>query len=144
MEDLDGMSWSNQDDSWSWRLEETGVFSVKSAYELLEGLVVTDDLWGDEEKTVFENLWKNLTPSKVLAFVWKTFLNRIPTNQNHTLRNVLPLDESTSCVMCNTAEESYIHLFLHCNLTCLVWSKLMWWLDCYFMFIWGGGLIKMC
>jgi len=110
------MVWTNQEDAWRWRLKETGAFSVKSAYEKLEGLVATDDLWGEEEKRVFENLWKNLAPSKVVAFVWKVFLNRVPIKHNLALRNVLPPDESTLCVMCNMVEESSIHLFLHCEL----------------------------
>lgn len=37
------------------------------------------------------------------------------------------------CVMCNGAEESSIHLFLHCEVASLVWSKLMLWLDWHFV-----------
>lgn len=66
----------------------------------------------EEEKEVFHNLWKNLAPSKVVAFAWKVLLNRVPTKDNLALRNVLPPEESTLCPMCNGAEESAIHLFL--------------------------------
>ena len=42
----------------------------------------------------------------VLAFAWKVFLNQVPTKVNLALRNVLAPEESTSCPMCNGAEES--------------------------------------
>jgi len=38
---------------WRWTLEENGVFSVKSAYVKLEGLMLMEDLWREEEKGVF-------------------------------------------------------------------------------------------
>lgn len=82
---------------------------------------------------MFSNLWKNPAPSKVLAFAWKVLLNRIPTKLNLELRNVLAPKESTLCPMCNRAEESSTHLFLHCHLMDKVWSKVMWWLDNFFV-----------
>lgn len=106
---------------------------MKSSYERLEGLVVREDVWNVEEETVFSNLWKNPAPSKVLAFAWKVLLNRIPTKLNLDLRNVLAPEESTLCPMCNRAEESSTHLFLHCHLVDKVWSKVMWWLDNFFV-----------
>jgi hypothetical protein len=94
---------------------------------------VREDVWDVEEERVFHNLWKNPAPLKVLAFAWKVLLNRVPTKTNLTFRNVLAPEESTLCPMCNGAEESSIHLFLHCQLACKVWYKLMWWLDGYFV-----------
>lgn len=113
IEDLEGMTWSISEDEWRWSLDETGVFSVKSAYEKLIGLVESEEVWGAEEFRVFENLWKSPTPSKVVALAWKVLINRVPTKVNLALRNVLNPEESTSCVMCNGVEESSTHLFLH-------------------------------
>jgi hypothetical protein len=133
MEDLEGMMWSSNEDVWRWNLEEKGVFSVKSAYGRLEVLVGAVDDWGDSEKRVFVKLWKNPAPSKVTTFAWKVLLNRIPTKTNLALRNILSPKESTLCVMCNMVEESSNHLFMHCNVASLVWSKLMWWLNEFFV-----------
>lgn len=129
LEDLEGMRLSNAVDEWRWGLEDSGVYSVKSAYLKLEGIVLSEDMWGEAEKGVFENMWKSPAPSKVIAFGWRVLLNRAPTRDNLALRNVLPPEGSTFCVMCNRYEETATHLLLHCDVAHLVWLKLMLWLD---------------
>jgi hypothetical protein len=37
------------------------------------------------------------------------------------------------CDVCNTREESSLHLFLHCNVASHVWSRLMSWVDYHFL-----------
>ena len=132
-EDLEGVRLSNQADVWWWNLEETGVFTVKSAYLRLEGVVLGEVLWREEEKGVFDKLWKIPAPSKVAAFAWKVLLNRAPTKANLALRNVLASDAPLLCVFCNRREENVLHLFLHCDVACAVWYKLMGWLDRVFI-----------
>lgn len=40
------------------------MFSVKSTYDLLEGIFVLENDLGELEKMVFGGLWKSLAPSK--------------------------------------------------------------------------------
>ncbi|AES94340.1 hypothetical protein MTR_5g013360 [Medicago truncatula] len=91
---LEGMVWSEAEDGRKWSLEDTGVFTVKSAYNKLEVLVLVEDRWREEERRVFKSLWKVPAPSKVVAFTWKVLLDRIPSKVNRANRNVLPLDGS--------------------------------------------------
>jgi len=132
-EDLEGMVWSQAEDVWRWNLDDMGMFSVKSAYDKLEGLALSEVRWRVEDKRVFQDLWKTPALSKVSALVWRVLLNRIPTKDNLALRNVLPPEESTMCVMCASAEESSLHLLLHCYVASSVWLRLMSWLDAYFI-----------
>lgn len=132
-EDLEGMVWSNEESEWRWKLEDNGFFSVKSAYLKLEGVVLKEDLWDEEERGVFDQLWKSPAPSKVIAFTWKVLLNRIPTRVNLALRNVLPPDASNLCVLGNLKEESAIHLLLHCEVASKVWLNIMLWLEVLFL-----------
>lgn len=138
----------SQSDVWRWNLEEDGAFTVESAYNNLEGLVLGEVLWSEEEKWVFEKLWKNPAPSKVVAFTWKAFLNRIPSKVNLAVRNILDPGEPLTCVLCNRIDESALHLLLHCEVASVVWLRLMRWLDRFFilppnLFIhwecWNGG-----
>jgi len=107
-----------------------------------------EDLWREDEKGVFENLWKSPAPLKVVAFPWKVLLNRVPTKLNLALRNVLGPEENNLCALCNTMVESSLHLFLHCDFASLVWLGIMSWLDRIFvtppnLFVhwecWSGG-----
>lgn len=68
-------------------------------------------------------------PSKVVAFAWKVLLNRIPTKVNLRVRNILPLDGSEMCVLCNRREETCVHLFIHCDFANSVWRRVMMWVD---------------
>lgn len=68
-------------------------------------------------------------PSKVVAFAWKVLLNRIPTKVNLRVRNILPLDGSEMCVLCNRREETCVHLFIHCDFANSVWRRVMTWVD---------------
>jgi hypothetical protein len=99
MADLEGMSLRSEEDGWRWNLEESGRFTVKSAYVKSERLILVEDLWSEEENRVFSSLWKSPTPFKVIVFSWKLLLNRVPTRDNLSLRNVLPVEATNSCVL---------------------------------------------
>lgn len=85
------------------------------------------------ELRVFETIWDSKAPLKVVAFSWKLLLDRIPTRRNLARRNCLPPKESSRCVLCGIVEELANHLFLHCNFTMVVWSRVMNWLDFSFI-----------
>jgi len=151
MEDLEGMTWSMNEDRWRRNRDEVGVFSVKTAYKALVNLGGPEELWGVAEKRVFEKLWKSPAPSKVVAFAWKVLHNRVPTMLNLALRNVLSPEDSTRCVLSNEGEESPCHLFLHCKVASVVWLRLMTWVEWHFLIppnlfvhweCWSGRRVK--
>jgi len=132
LEDLEGHVWSQEEDVWWWKLEE-GRFSVKSMYAKLEGMLILEDSWSEDELLVFKHIWKSPAPSKVVAFSWKLLLDRIPTRLNLRRRNALPQEVSLTCVMCIGAIESANHLFLHCPRASSVWFEVMVWIDNVFI-----------
>lgn len=73
-----------------------GEFSVRSTYQLLKTLWLTQDNLIILEEKVFGYLWKIPAPSKVVAFSWMMLLNRLPTRYNLAIRNVLGAEEPTS------------------------------------------------
>ena len=76
---------------------------------------------------MFTSLWKSPAPSKVIVFSWKLLLNRVPTSDNLSIRNVLPVEAPTSCVWCDREVETARHLFLHCEMAMEVWREVMRW-----------------
>lgn len=92
-----------------------------------------DGVHSEGEKRVFRHIWKDGVPSKVTAFVWKAFLDRIPTRLNLEIRQCLPPDIGSNCVWCVSSNEFTSHIFLHCEMARRIWMKLMSWLDLNFI-----------
>ena len=117
-------------------------------YVQLEGRVLSEVIRSEGERRVFRQIWKSGAPSKVMAFVWKALLDRIPTRVNLVIRSCLPPDIGNNCLWCADVPETTNRLFLHCDLARNVWLNLMTWLDLSFvippnLFIhwecWSGG-----
>jgi hypothetical protein len=102
---------------------------VSSMYKKLAEEEYDANLWGEEEKQVLGEIWKSLASSKVVALSWKGLLDRIPTRDNLAKRHVFPPNASLLRVLCNEVNESTNHLFLHCNVTWKIWSKILNWLE---------------
>ena len=125
MEDLEGFVVGVEDDRWRWKLEDDDIFTVKSLYVKLEGKEVGEVGHPEEKRRVFRQIWKSGAPSKVIAFVWKALLDRIPTRLNLVIRNCLPPNIGNYCVWCASSPESTAHIFLHCVLARSVWLNVM-------------------
>jgi len=82
-----------------WLPDEEGIFSVKSAYYILENIFLVEEGVGVLEEEVFSLILKSLTPSKVVAFSWSLLLDRIPTRDNLALRHILDSDASHLCLL---------------------------------------------
>ena len=82
---------------------------------------------------MYDNLWKSLALSKVVAFFWMVLIDRIPMRSNLALRRVLPPEEPCSRVLCGQGEETTTHIFLHCEVASLIWRKVLNWLGVNFI-----------
>ncbi|GAU21872.1 hypothetical protein TSUD_33690 [Trifolium subterraneum] len=60
---------SLDDDSWIWRPDVDGIFSVNSAYNLLVDELRSEDELEEEVAVVFEQLWESPAPSKCVGCV---------------------------------------------------------------------------
>ncbi|GAU26515.1 hypothetical protein TSUD_361480 [Trifolium subterraneum] len=119
---------SGEEDVWYWRLEDGGVFTVKSVYTLLGSVFATDAVWSPPELRVFDQIWKSPAPSKVIVFPWKLLRNRIPTKANLALRGIQVVGGSLNCVHCVGSGEDASHLFMYCNFAAQVWNSIFRWI----------------
>ena len=127
------VSLEEEEDEWIWLPEEGGMFSVSSTYKLLEEFMVLEDGLSVEEEEVFIKLWRNLAPSKVVAFSWMALMDRIPTRSNLAYRRILAPGEPCGCVLCGHGDKITTHLFVHCEVVVLIWRKVLDWLGINFI-----------
>lgn len=71
-------------DAWSWVTDSEGKYTVKSTFDMLQGL----DL--EEPVEVFDQLWKGLAPSNALVFAWKAMWGRIQSKHNQLWKELAP------------------------------------------------------
>lgn len=64
-------------DAWQWKDGSSRMFTVRSAYHLIQSYhntLPTNDLL-----TISKRLWLSYVPSKILAFTWRLLRDRLPT-----------------------------------------------------------------
>jgi hypothetical protein len=81
-------------DRWVWKLHTSQCYTVKSAYSFL----TTTDTNLNEDYDSF--LWLKAIPLKVNLFVWRLFLNRLPTKDNLFRRKAIDATKLPCEAMC--------------------------------------------
>ncbi|XP_022032859.1 uncharacterized protein LOC110933968 [Helianthus annuus] len=114
---LEGVQVSADADQWSWFPDSNGEFTVKSVKKLLL------EEAGLRNDSVME--WCKWLPAKVNIHVWRSMSESIPTGEAHKKRNVLVGD--SSCLLCNSADETAEHLFTACFTAATVWNGITSW-----------------
>ncbi|GAU45061.1 hypothetical protein TSUD_198490 [Trifolium subterraneum] len=115
-------------DSWSWRHDSTGTYSVKSAYMVLSAGSVASDL-----DSLLARVWKSWAPSKVIVFSWKLLQDRVPSRPNLLRRRVIRDHRDSFCAFCGASLKSVDHLFVTCDSISPVWYSLFRWLGFRFV-----------
>jgi hypothetical protein len=101
-----------------WSLDPKGMFSMSSAVKLLNPASPShhsDPKW--------LSLWSLELHERLKVFMWRLGSNSLLTKVNVAHRVG---SGDTSCSLCGSVEESYSHLFLHCNMVRPLWFGLCW------------------
>ncbi|GAU47623.1 hypothetical protein TSUD_281010 [Trifolium subterraneum] len=108
-------------DRWVWRLDSSQCYSVKSAYSFLTASDV------NITASFVRFIWLKVVPLKVTIFIWRLFLNRLPTKANLRHRRIIE-DTQTLCPsLCGKVEDSN-HLFFQCEVYGRIWHLIIKWL----------------
>lgn len=91
---------------WRRRVDQGGNHSVKSTYITLHDRVFANE--GDE---IYKEVWKINTIPKINVFLWRMFINRLPTRENLRKRNLLTNEIDGKCPFCNGVEETILSFF---------------------------------
>ncbi|PNY05892.1 ribonuclease H [Trifolium pratense] len=136
-------------DNWKWKPDNSGMFSVKSAYSLLQNGRTVREI-NTNMITSLQQLWKNDIPSKVGVFGWRLLLEKLPTRAALASRGILTNPHDLPRVFCFTEIEDCMHLFFNCKLMQQVWRSIYKWLGCAYYnygegwkhFNFFGGIVK--
>ncbi|KAF7830694.1 reverse transcriptase [Senna tora] len=109
---------SNDSDRISWKFTPTGLFSLKTAYELA---CAYNSHEGTEEENArnFKWIWKLPYTPKIRMFVWQLSSNALPCRDTLTSRGI---QLQVHCPICNSDNETLAHLFSQCSETQKVWD----------------------
>uniref|UniRef100_A0A803PR19 Reverse transcriptase domain-containing protein n=1 Tax=Cannabis sativa TaxID=3483 RepID=A0A803PR19_CANSA len=106
------------EDAWYWSKEATGFYSVKSAYKHIQD---SKGNWANDEGTNFwKKYWKIKVPLKVLHFAWRDLTDCLATQVQLQIKHV-PV--ATTCVFCNDAAKTTLHLFVECPFSKSCWNR---------------------
>ncbi|GJV79741.1 RNA-directed DNA polymerase, eukaryota [Tanacetum coccineum] len=118
VEKISSVLLSNSSDRWRWTLSSSDTFSVKSARNHIDDVLLPS--LGSSTR------WVNLVPIKINILAWKVCKDILPTRFNLSLRGI-DID-SILCPVCHMAGESSSHLFFSCNVAQLLSQKIAsWW-----------------
>ncbi|KAG8638031.1 hypothetical protein MANES_15G185801v8 [Manihot esculenta] len=114
------LSFSSCSDTWCWKFESKGHYSVKSAYRF-----VVDGFQHRKGSEIWKRFWKAKVPPKVLNFCWRALVNVVPCLSSLKSKRV-PVDPS--CPLCHVALENVLHILIQCPFarSCWLSSPLGW------------------
>ncbi|KAF7820573.1 reverse transcriptase [Senna tora] len=101
---------NNITDLLAWKYSKDGVFSIKTAYNLIFN--------HDTEITNLKWLWKAPGHPRELFLLWQIYQNALPTAKKLHSINCL---QSSLCPLCLTEEETPIHILRDCQFSRSVW-----------------------
>lgn len=107
-----------QDDSWYWKEEKMGFYSVKSAYALIRKQKEFQQ--SRENSRFWCKIWNLKIPLKVKHFLWRAASGTLPTKDLLLSRRV---QVCNLCPICNVAYETVAYVLLSRDFTCLCWEK---------------------
>ncbi|GMY26919.1 putative ribonuclease h protein [Fagus crenata] len=110
-------------DSISWKATSTGVFTVKSAYQLA---ILTKNVSVSGSSSTMKQyhkfwkvLWKIKVPNKIKIHLWRACMNALPTGLALHRRRVI---NDPLCPVCGVEVETPTHALWTCSYAGSVWA----------------------
>ncbi|XP_019154330.1 PREDICTED: uncharacterized protein LOC109150809 [Ipomoea nil] len=103
------------DDTWYWKGDTQGIYTVKNAYRRIMGDYSDDP--GAFDKWV--TLWKLRVPPKWKTFLWRAVSGILPTTDNLIVKRV---EVDPICPMCGNTQENIMHVLVLCDYSKMVWN----------------------
>ncbi|KAL8535589.1 hypothetical protein ACS0TY_011282 [Phlomoides rotata] len=118
---------------WKWKHSADGSYAVNKAYTLLLDKIERPNMLIEEEQA-YKKLWKNWAIKKATITAWRIMKERVATKDNLARSGTHFSTSGKVCPLCNKEEESTRHPFFKCDVTSLIWGKLINWLGVAMVF----------
>jgi len=107
------------EDGWTCGITDDGMYRVNALRYIIDS--------PQQTPTTEIIKWTHDVPLKVLCFVWRANLGRIPTVTELIKRGITVT--SLNCTHCSTEEEDTIHALWSCTFAKTVWEWILRWCD---------------
>lgn len=94
----------HEEDVMYWKEDMSGVYTVRSAYRLIQRQKEIDVPAASSE--LWKQIWRIKAPPKVLNLIWRASTQCLPTRVNLQMKRVMI---TGLCPMCNGREETIMH-----------------------------------
>jgi hypothetical protein len=111
------------EDFCSWEKEKHGMYSVRSAYRLLEEgrrQAEDTDVPGSSDDKDWKILWKFEVPPKVRVFWWRVLHGFLPARQVLYRRHI---ERIANCEICGAQEETIKYVLMDCSVARKFWDS---------------------
>ncbi|KAL8113302.1 hypothetical protein AgCh_020567 [Apium graveolens] len=105
----------SREDSWIWRWEKSGMFSVRSCYRAVQGI----HQWS--HTAFWKKIWSLELPGKVLNFDWRVCRGCLPTARDLVMKRV---QINVKCPWCLVKDEDATHVLFDCSYARSVWTQM--------------------
>lgn len=105
-------------DRMSWSESSDGMFTVRSAYQML----TRDEEERQNMEKFFTRVWMLLVPERVRVFLWLATHQVLMTNVERRRRH---LSDSGLCQVCKSGEETILHILRDCPAMEGIWRRLV-------------------
>lgn len=110
---------NNTVDTMYWRLESSGIYSVRSAYKFLQ---MQKERWAiNDSNNIWSKLWKIRAPAKTLNLLWRALSCCLPTNVQLQQKHV---QVQLMCPVCSNGDESAYHSLVLCDFASQCWRRI--------------------
>ncbi|XP_060974078.1 uncharacterized protein LOC115695073 [Cannabis sativa] len=103
-------------DKWHWSEDNSGFYTVKSAYWLLQQ--ATRAAVAVNDQVLFKFLWQLDIPPEAQHFLWRVLVGCLPTKIQLGTKNV---NVYLYCPFCNSALETIRHVLIECRFARSCW-----------------------
>nr|XP_017251819.1 PREDICTED: uncharacterized protein LOC108222412 isoform X2 [Daucus carota subsp. sativus] len=108
-----------ESDSWYWKKDKMGQYSVKSAYAMIEEKKY--NAHSSDSSGFWKRIWNLKIPPNIKNLVWRAASECLPTKDHLQMKRV---HVNIVCPICNSEAETTRHIMVDCSFARACWQSI--------------------